>query len=49
MMLDKEFRIMDSIKIGKLIANRRKKRGLTQSQLAENLGVSKGVKSRSPS
>lgn len=37
---DKEFRIMDNVKIGKLIAKRRKNRGLTQSQLAETLGVS---------
>ena len=31
---------MDNIKIGKLIAKRRKQKGLTQSQLAEYLGVS---------
>lgn len=31
---------MDNVKIGKLIAKRRKNRGLTQSQLAEKLGVS---------
>ena len=37
---DKEFRNMDNIKIGKLIAKRRKQKGLTQSQLAEYLGVS---------
>lgn len=37
---DKEFENMDNIKIGKLIAKRRKKKGLTQSQLAEHLGVS---------
>lgn len=31
---------MDNVKIGKLIAKRRKNRGLTQSQLTEKLGVS---------
>lgn len=30
---------MDQIKIGKFIAERRKAQGLTQSQLAEQLGI----------
>ena len=30
---------MDQIKIGKFIASQRKEHGLTQSQLAEELGI----------
>ena len=34
-------KIMDTIKIGKFIAEKRKEKKLTQEQLAEKLGVSR--------